>query len=115
MTRWVKTAWWLVAMLGRAASALFLLLALSSASAANGETERFRFDQDNVPGWTLMSSAERVEHHRKLVGFRRVSDCRAYLEEHRKRMEDRARERNRLLRMPSFDVCEQLKVRGLLE
>ena len=99
----------------RAAIALFCLLALSVGISAHAAKERFQFGEENVPGWALMSSAERVEHHQKLLGFKRLVDCRTYMEEHRRKMEERARERNRIPRVPRFDVCEQLKSRGLLE
>lgn len=92
-----------------------LLLALLNVTPVYGEGERFRFDQDNVPGWALMTSAERAEHHQKLIGFKRLDDCGAYMEEHGRKMEERAKERNRILREPPIDVCEQLKAKRLLE
>ena len=82
---------------------------------AHAKGPRFQFDQDNVPGWTLMSSAERATHHQKLLSFKTIEECKAYMAEHRKKMEARARERNQTLRTPRFDVCEQMKVKGLLE
>jgi hypothetical protein len=100
---------------GLVAVALSLPLAFWSAMAADAAGERFRFDQDNVPGWALMTSAERAEHHQKLLGFRRLNDCKAYMEEHGEKMEERAKERNRILRVPPLDVCNQMKARGLLE
>jgi len=99
----------------RVAVARSLLLALWSMTPADAAGERFRFDQDNVPGWALMTSAERAEHHQKLLGFKRLDDCNGYMEEHREKMEERAKERNRILRVPPLDVCERMKAQGLLE
>jgi len=82
---------------------------------AHAKGPRFQFDQNNVPGWTLMSSAERAAHHQKLLSFKTVEECQAYMAEHRKKMEARARERSQTLRTPHFDVCEQMQAKGLLE
>lgn len=93
-----------------------ILLALAvAAQAAHSEGRRFQFDADNVPGWRLMSSAERAEHHQKLMSLRTVEQCRAYMETQRTALEARARERGKTLRPPRFDACEQMKTRGLLE
>ncbi len=72
-------------------------------------------DQDNVPGWSLMSSAERSAHHQKLLSMKTLAECRAYMDEYRAKMEERAMERNRLFRTPRRDVCEQMKAKGLLD
>jgi len=93
---------------------LFVLLAASTIPAW-AESARFQFDQDNVPGWALMTSTERAAHHQRLLSFKTLSECRAYMEVHRKKMEERAKERNRTLRTPHFDVCEQMKAQGLIE
>jgi len=82
---------------------------------AHASGPRFQFNQENVSGWMLMSSAERTAHHQKLVSFKTVGECQAYMAEHRKKMEARAKERNQTLRTPRFDVCEQMKAKGLLE
>lgn len=97
-----------------AAVILFVLLAASTIPAW-AASARFRFDQDNVPGWALMTSAERATHHQRLLSFKTLTECRAYMEVHRREMEERAKERNRTLRTPRFDVCEQMKAQGLLE
>ena len=96
-------------------SLAFLLLALASLMPAHAAGPRFRFGQDNVPGWALMTSAERAAHHQRLLSFKRFDECQSYMAEHRKRMEERAKERNRTLPTPRFDVCVQMKVQGLLE
>lgn len=93
-------------------STLFMLLVVTAADAWSA---RFQFDQDNVPGWTLMTSAERAAHHQKMLGLKSEAECRAYMDEHRARMEARARERNRTLRAPHHDVCGQMKAKGLFD
>ena len=94
---------------------LSFLLAFASLMRADAAERRFRFDQHNVPGWAMMTSAERAAHHRRLLSLKSLDDCKAYMEEQRKIMEERAKERNRILPTPRFDVCEQMKVQGLLD
>jgi hypothetical protein len=97
-------------------SAYILLVLLSAATIpAWPASARFRLGQDNVEGWTLMSSAERAEHHQKLLSFKTVEECRAYMTVHREKMEARAKERKQTLHAPRFDVCEQMQAKGLLE
>jgi hypothetical protein len=95
--------------------ALSVLFVTAVGMPAHARGPRFQFDQDNVPGWTLMSSAERAAHHQKLLSFKTVEECQTYMAEHRKKMEARAKERNQTLRTPRVDVCEQMKAKGLLE
>ncbi len=94
--------------------ALSVLPLAVAGTPAHAKGPRFQFNQDNVSGWTLMSSAERAAHHQKLMSFKTVEECQAYMAEHRKKMEARAKERNRTLPTPRFDVCEQMKAKGLL-
>lgn len=95
--------------------ALSVLFVMAVGMPAQARGPRFQFDQDNVPGWMLMSSAERAAHHQKLMSLKTVEECEAYMAAHRKKMEARAQERNQTLRTPRFDVCEQMKAKGLLE
>ena len=96
-------------------AALSILFVAVVGIPAYAKGPRFQFNPDNVPGWTLMSSAERATHHQKLMSFKTVEECQAYMAEHRKKMEARAKERNQTLPTPRFDVCEQMKTKGLLE
>jgi len=92
-----------------------LMFVFAAAQAADSGGRRFRFDQDNVPGWALMTSAERAQHHQKLMSLRTLDECRAYMQEQREKMEARAQQRGRILHAPRFDVCDQLKAKGQLE
>jgi hypothetical protein len=94
---------------------LLVLLAASGVRSVDARNQRFKFDDENVPGWALMTSAERVEHHQKLLGFKRLADCRVYMEAHTRKMEARAKARNRILRVPRLDACEQMQAHGLLK
>lgn len=91
------------------------LPALMGSTPSHAAGSRFQFGQDNVPGWALMTSAERAAHHQRLVSCKRLDECQSYTGEHGKKMEVRVKERNRSLPTPRFDVCEQMKIQGLLE
>lgn len=93
--------------------AFALLLGPSQTSQAEGR--RFRFGEENVPGWALMSSAERAAHHQTLMSLRTLQECRDYMESHRAEMEARAKERGVVLRLPRFDVCDEMRRRGFVE
>jgi hypothetical protein len=43
---------------------------------SHAEGRRFAFSDDNVPGWALMSSAERAAHHQKLMAMHSLEECR---------------------------------------
>lgn len=75
--------------------AVLSILFVAGALTAHAAGARFRFDPDNVPGWVLMTSTERTAHHQKLLSFKTVGECKAYMEVHRKKMDERAKERNR--------------------
>lgn len=65
-----------------------------------------RFGRDYTPGWAMMSEAERAEHHRQMADVRTRDECRAVRDEHRKLMEQRARERGMgNMRGPRHDAC----------
>jgi hypothetical protein len=40
--------------------------------------------------------------------------CRDYMAKHRERVECRAQERGQTVRLPRYDVCEQMKAKELL-
>ena len=50
-------------------------------------------DQKMIYGWELMSVKERNEHHEKMMSMKTEQERTAYMEEHHKLMQDRAREK----------------------
>ncbi len=95
--------------------ALSITLVAAGTAPAHAKGPGLALDQDNVPGWSLMSSAERSAHHQKLLGMKTLEECTDYMEEYRAKMEERAKERNRTYRTPRRDVCGQMKAKGLLD
>jgi hypothetical protein len=46
-----------------------------------------------APGWPMMTPEERGAHQDKMRGFRTPADCEAYMQEHHRLMQERARQR----------------------
>jgi len=56
-----------------------------------------RFNAQTTPGWGMMTSEERKAHQDRMRSMRDHSECQAYMEEHRKLMESRAKEQGKAL------------------
>ena len=76
---------------------------------------RYAFNQDNAPGWALMTPAERSVHRDKMLALKSLDECRIYLTQHHEEMLARAREQGVTLRGPRFNACEQMQARGFLK
>jgi hypothetical protein len=91
------------------ALALLIIVALAPALAQRGG---MRFNQDNVPGWTLMTVDERNAHRAALQHLKTYEECKAYMQKFRARIEERARAQGKTLREPRRFVCDELRARG---
>ena len=95
------------------------LLALSMTAAqaqgpasapAMGGMGGMNLNRDNTPGWSMMTRAERREHHDKMMAMTDPAVCMAYMEQHHAKMAERAKERGRTLpAKPRRDACAPLK------
>ena len=67
----------------------FLLAVISVLQISPGKTRGpWRADDDNTPGWALMTPGEeRIEHQAKVRGFTNYEDCRAYQIAHHRLIE----------------------------
>jgi hypothetical protein len=92
-----------------------LIASVAAGSALAGPGKRFAFDQNTVYGWQLMSAQERTDHANKMHSFKTVDECKAYLEEHRKTMEARAKEQGKTLPQPRYNACDRMQARGFLK
>ena len=74
-------------------------------------------DKGNTWGWQLMTPQERAEHQTKMRSFKTYEECKAYLEEHHKQMEARAKEKGMTLppRKPGMYGCDNMKARGYFQ
>ena len=77
-----------------------------------GKGGGFRYNQDNTPGWSLMSREERTAYRDKMRAAKTYEECKAAYDEHRQLMETRAKEQGKTLRQPARDACERMKARG---
>jgi hypothetical protein len=84
--------------------------AASAPSAGMGAGMRgWRMSRDDTPGWSMMTRAERREHHDKMVSMTDTS-CKAYMEQHHTRMIERARTKGlEAPGKPRHDACDRLK------
>jgi hypothetical protein len=94
------------------ATALFAsVAALASAQPASaphgagGMGMGMHMDAQSMPGWSMMSRAERREHHRKMAGMKSMDECKAYMEQHHATMAERAKARHLKLHEPPHDAC----------
>lgn len=76
---------------------------------------RYAFNQDNAPGWVLMTPAERIAHRDRMLALKTLDECRTYMAQHHEQMLARATEKGVTLRGPRFNACEQMQVRGFLK
>jgi hypothetical protein len=73
---------------------------------------RYQFNQDNTPGWSLMTPEERTAHRDKMMAAKTYEECKAAQEEHHKQMEARAKEKGQALRGSRQNACERMQARG---
>lgn len=94
-----------------AAAVLATMLGGVAAEAGPG---RYRFQQDDTPGWTLMTPAERTEFQNRMWSAKTYDECKALRDEHRATLQARAREQGVTLNEPRRDACAQMRARGCL-
>jgi hypothetical protein len=88
-----------------------LLLTAAAEAWAEGP---WRADASNTAGWLSMSPTERVEHQRRMRGFRSLGECAAYQDaQHRRWREHGKRAEAPRSEVPA-DGCAQLRARGQL-
>jgi hypothetical protein len=84
--------------------------AASAPGMGMGGMRGWHMNRDNTPGWSMMSRAERKEHHDKMMVMTDRAACMAYMEQHHAKMAARAKERGRTLpAKPRQDACAALK------
>jgi hypothetical protein len=71
-----------------------------------------KMDAGNTPGWSMMSRAERDEHHSKMLGMKSMDECKAYMDQHHAAMADRAKSRNKKMAGPRRDACAMMMGSG---
>lgn len=82
--------------LGLSALAAALLLVTHVAISADKEQTKDQVqqrDQDRIYGSQLMTEQERIEHRTKMRSLKTAEEREAYLKEHHKKMQERAKEK----------------------
>lgn len=91
------------------------LLALAVSSTALAQGPRYRFNQNNTPGWALMTPEERAEHRNRMLSAKTYEECQQIREEHRRMMEERAKEKGVTLNTPRSNACDRMRARGFFK
>lgn len=76
---------------------------------------RWQGNQRNTYGWQLMTPEERTEHQTKLRGFTDYNACKEYVDEHHKKMEERAKEKGITPPIMKRNPCDTMKAKGMLK
>lgn len=84
------------------ASVLFLL---AWSAQARGPV---RASEENTRGWNFMVPEERIAHQAKIRGFKTYAECKAYQQEHHRRIDERARAAGRNPPGEGRDFCAHL-------
>jgi hypothetical protein len=92
-----------------------ILVAALFASAAMAKPWRWSGNQQNTAGWQLMTPTERTEHQTKLRGFTEYAACKEYVDEHHKKMEERAKEKGVAMPVMRQNPCDTMKTKGVLK
>jgi hypothetical protein len=110
-----RTTALLGAVLVLSSSAVEHALAQSAAPAASAPSagmRGWRMSRDDTPGWSMMTRAERREHHDKMVSMTDMASCKAYMQQHHARMIERARTKGlEAPGKPRHDACDRLKTK----
>ena len=91
------------------------LVAALFASAAMAKPWRWNGNQQNTAGWQLMTPTERTEHQTKLRGFTEYAACKEYVDDHHKKMEERAKEKGVAVPVMRQNPCDTMKTKGILK
>jgi hypothetical protein len=94
--------------------ALTLTIFLTVSAAIAGPS-RWSGNQKNTAGWQLMSEEERGQHQTKLRSFTEYALCKEYVDEHHKKMEERAKEKGVDMPVMRHNPCDAMKGRGQLK
>jgi hypothetical protein len=74
-----------------------------------------RFDKNNTPGWTLMTTQERAANQVKMRAVKTFDECKLLQAEHHTAMEARAKEKGVTLNTPGKNGCDVAKARGIIK
>lgn len=65
------------------------------------------------PGWDMLTPEERKQHMQKMRSLKNVDECKAYIDEHHKLIESRAKEKNQPMPHMKGDPCQRMEKHGM--
>ncbi len=68
-----------------------------------------------TPGWSLMTADEQNAHREKMTSMKTYDECKAYLAEHHKDMQERAKAKGVDLPGGYGMACDRMKAQGRLK
>jgi hypothetical protein len=74
-----------------------------------------RFNQNNTPGWTLMTPEERTAMQTKMRAVKTYEECKQLQTEHHTAMQARATEKGVTLNAPRQNGCDNMRARGWIK
>jgi hypothetical protein len=80
-----------------------------------GRGAGWRAGQGNTPGFALMTPQERAEHQATMGSVKTYDECKTYLDQHRSKMEARAKEQGKTLTHMRADPCADMKAAGRIK
>jgi len=98
--------------------AMVVLAAGSAAALAQGPGPGMGMDKGmmggccsakDTPAWSMMTPEERKAHQEKMLGFKDMGACSAYMDEHHKQMQARAKDRGMKMPEGQDHGCDRLK------
>lgn len=80
-----------------------------------GRGPGYGFGPNNTPGWSMMTEQERTEHRNKMHSFKSYEECKAYMTDFAKQMQQRAKEKGTTIGGPNEQACDRMRERGFLK
>ncbi len=80
-----------------------------------GQGQGFAFDQNNTPGWTLMTPEERSALRGKMLAAKSYEECKTLQAEQHTAMATRATEKGVTLPAPRQNGCDRMQARGFFK
>lgn len=104
-----------IVLLGAAIAAPVWAQAGSGMGGGPGRGQGFAFDQNNTPGWTLMTPAERSALRGKMMAAKTYEECKTLQAEQHTAMAARATEKGVTLPAPRQNGCDRMQARGFFK
>ncbi|MDZ7663322.1 hypothetical protein [Thiohalophilus sp.] len=93
----------------------WMLLLVLVALPGTGAAGPWHAAEQNTSGWYYMTPDERIEHQRRMRGFKTYEECKSYQTEQHAKMARRALKEGVVLQPRPDSGCEQLRQRGRFE